>query len=295
MHRLTCVVALALVLVLVGAAPGLAQPRRCAQHMVVGTYALAVQGSTLMTLPGQSLPASLPFASLAIVSIDGEGVMTGIGKAALAGRVGESVVSGHIHVNADCTADVTTGVGTASTDVIVDNGEELIGLMIEFPAGKPALMGTARRISRAPLSVDGPCRPHRPHGLYAVSYQGSYMIPLPGVPQPVPMPALMIGLVSVEHSGHVTGHGTASITGQSMPYDIVDGQLDMDEGCTAVVEMKVDSGGIVDTGKSWMVSFRDGDEFWAIQTESHTVLPVVAGKWKRVSFGGEHEGGSDRY
>lgn len=274
-----------LALVLVAAAPAAAQHATCAQRMVVGTYALAVQGSTLMTLPGQSQPSKLPFASLAVVSIDREGVLEGIANAVFAGKVAQSPVSGLVQVNQDCTALVTTGVGTTSTDVILDGGDTLVGLMIEFPAGKPALMGTARRISRAPLSAGWSGRRARVRGTYSVTYTGDYMVPVPGTTQRLPVPASMLSVVSVDRWGTVEGRGTASIGGQAMPYEITEGQLTLGDDCTATVEMSVMSGGLADTGKSWMVVLGEGEELWSIQIESRSAVPVMSGVWKRISPG----------
>jgi hypothetical protein len=275
---------LALALVLASAVPALADRGGCTQDMVVGTYALAVQGSTFVALPGQSQPAKLPFASLAIVSIDADGVLAGTANAVFAGKAAESAVSGRVAVSRDCTAIVTTGVGTTSTDIILDGGDTLVGLMIEFPAGRPALTGTAKRISRMPLTANRQCRRPRVQGTYAVSYTGEYMVPVPGVPQRVPMPAFMLGRASIDHFGRVSGQGTASIAGQAMPYEIVDGQLSLGDGCTAAVQMTVNSGGVADTGTSWLVVLRGGEELWAIQIASQAAAPVVAGTWKRISW-----------
>jgi hypothetical protein len=110
------------------------------------------------------------------------------------------------------------------------------------------------------------------------------MVPVPGISQPVPMPASMVGVLSVDPAGRVTGSGTASIAGQAMPYQVLEGQVTPGDDCTAAVEMSVASGGAVDTGRSWLVMFRGGEELWAIQTASQTAVPVVAGAWTRIAF-----------
>jgi hypothetical protein len=292
-YRLMCAIGLLLAL-LVGT-PALAQPSRCTQHTVVGTYALAVQGSTLVTQPGSTQAIGLPFASLSIVSIDSTGAMSGVGYGSFAGQVAHGPVGGSIQVNPDCTAIVRTSAGTTSTDVILDGGDEIVGLMFEFPMGKPVAMGTARRIARAPQRATtewnrGPSL----NGTYAAQYQGSYMMSTPGAPQPIPVPALMLALVSIDHQGHLTGSGTISLAGNAMPFEIAGGEVEVNADCTATVGMSVRSASLADEGKSWMVILGEGDELLAIQIESQTAAPVVAGTWKRISDRSSDDGRQHR-
>lgn len=111
------------------------------------------------------------------------------------------------------------------------------------------------------------------------------MMALPGIPQPVPSPALMLGMVTVNDDGEVAGSGTLSLGGQILPYEQA-GTVVMNDDCTAVLESTATSGSLADAGKSWLVVFGGGEELWAIQTESQMAKPVIAGVWKRLgAFG----------
>jgi hypothetical protein len=261
----------------------LAEPNLCTQRTVVGTYALAVQGTTLITLPGSAQPVAAPFASLFLASIDSEGVMSSFGYDAFNGQVAQGTAAGTVQVNPDCTAIVKTSTGTTSTDIITDDGDEIWGLMTQFPVGNPLLQGLAKRISHRPIVV-GPahCPASQVRGTYAVKYQGTYLISQPGVGQLVPMPALLIGLLSIDRQGQVSGAGTVSLGGKSVDYD-ANGSIEVGTDCTAVVQLNVSSAALTDSGKSWMLILEGGDELLAIQTESQAARPVLAGVWKRIS------------
>jgi hypothetical protein len=284
-HRLNPILSLLVVPVL--CAPLLAQ-MPCTQQTVVGTYAFLQQGNTLVTLPGAVQPVALPFAALAAVSIDSAGAISGEGYGALAGQVAQASANGSIQVNPDCTASSTPENGIVDTNVILDGGNEIRGLMLQSPVGKPVIQGVGKRISRAP----GIVRPRRcslakVHGTYGITHQGIYMTPQPGTSQPIPVPALILGEVSIDSQGGLMGGGTISLAGTAMKYEIVRGQIQSDSDCTAIVQLSVKSGALADEGKAWMVVLEGGDELWLIQTESQRVGPVVTGIWKRMSPGAE--------
>jgi hypothetical protein len=235
-------------------------------------------------LPGVAQPFAAPFASLSIASIDSAGTISGHGYGAFNGQVAPAPFNGTIQVNPDCTAISKPSAGIAATDVILEGGDEFKGLLTHFPMGNPVLQGRAKRISRAlDATRSAHCSAAKVHGTYAVTYQGDYLVPPPGGPLLFPVPALMIGLASIDRQGQVSGRGTASLAGQATEFEIVSGNIDVQSDCTATVQMSVKSGNLVDEGKIWMVILEGGDELWAIQTESHVAKPVLAGIWKRVS------------
>jgi hypothetical protein len=274
-NRLTYVIAV--LIFLLPCAPVAAQPSRCSARTVVGTYALSVQGSTLITSPGAALPTAAPFASLAIVSIDRTGRIAGTGYAAFAGQIGQSPFEGTIDVNPDCTATVRTSAGTASVDVILDGGDQMKGLLYEFPVGKPLLQGVARRLSHFPaIAWPRRCSQEDARGTYAVTHQGTYLMP-------APVPALTVALASIDDQGQVSGAGTISMAGTAMPYEITRGRIEVNADCTAVLDMSVKSGALEDAGKAWMILLDGGNEIWAIQTDSLHMKPIVAGVWTRSS------------
>ncbi len=261
-----------------------AQPARCTQDTVVGTYAIATQGTMLMPASTGSQPVAVPAASLALVSWDAQGVMSGQSFGALGGAISPVPGAGTIQVNPDCTAVVKTAVGTTSLDVILDEGREIRAVMYQGPGVTPMVQGIARRISRIPSTVaPAQCSQADVHGVYAVTYQGTYMIPQPAASQAAPVPALMIALVSIDYQGRLSGHGKATTGGVSTDFTIVDGAVDVKADCSAVAQMSVKSGLIADQGKSWMAVLDGGSELWALQTASNLGKPIVTGTWKRIS------------
>lgn len=176
--------------------------------------------------------------------------------------------------------------------------EESRGLVFQGLGVKPMMQGIGRRISRVgdrddvrlgreyrgQNTVDpDQCSPADVHGIYAVTYQGIYMMPQPNAPQPVPVPVSTIAPVSIDYQGQLSGHGTISMAGNAMEYAIVDRTIDVKPDCSAVVQMSVKSGSLADEGKSWVVVLEGGNELWAIQTESSVAKPIVTGTWKRIS------------
>ena len=65
------------------------QPAQCTQDTVVGTYATAAQGVMLVPSSTGGQAAAVPAASLAILSIDSQGRMSGKGYGAMGGGVGQ--------------------------------------------------------------------------------------------------------------------------------------------------------------------------------------------------------------
>jgi hypothetical protein len=273
-------------IVLVANSSALAKPRTCTQRTVLGTYAIGVQGITLIPIPGSTQPVAAPFSSLMIASFDSTGTMSGFGYGAFNGIVSSSPATGTIQVNPDCTAVVNTSAGTVSYDVILDNGDELWAVMKQFPIGSPVLQGRAKRISRQPNSIlPARCAASDVRGTYAIRYEGTYLVSKPGITTPLPLPAIITGIVTVDGQGDVSGGGTSSLAGSAADFDVV-GKINMESDCTAVTQLNVTSAGLVDTGRAWMVVLNNGDEIWMIQTDSDVANPIIAGTWKRISHGG---------
>jgi len=221
--------------------------------------------------------------------------MAGQGFGALGGTVSQTPGTGSIHVNPDCTAVVTTAAGTKSIDLILDQGQEIRGLMTQATGSKPVVQGTGRRIcrfGRHPLFCDPrfqtvfrqpQCSAADVRGVYGVTYQGTYMVPQPGAPQPVPVPSLITALATIDYQGRLSGRGTISMAGDAQDYPILSGQIDIQPDCAATVQMSVSAGALTDEGKGWLVVLDGGNELWGIQTESRVAKPILSGIWRRIS------------
>jgi hypothetical protein len=272
----------ALPLFLCSQLPG--QPAQCTQDTVVGTYAIATQGSMLAPSSSGAQPSAVPAASLAILSIDAQGSMSGSGMGAVGSTVAPLPALGSIQVNSDCTAVFKTSIGTTSLDVILDEGKEIRGLMFQGPGSIPMILGNGRRISRIPSAANtAQCSAADVHGVYQFTYQGTYIIPQPGTSQSISQSTLMIGLASIDYQGHLSGSGRSSLGGNSTEFTIQSGQLNVNPDCSTTAHMSVQAGALADEGESWMVVLEGGDEMWAIQTSSTLAKPVVTGVWKRIS------------
>lgn len=194
----------------------LAKPRTCNQRTVLGTYAIGVQGITLIPIPGSTQPVAAPFSSLMIGSFDSTGTMSGFGYGAFNGMVSSSPAAGTIQVNADCTAVVSTSARTVSYDVILDDGDELWAVMKQFPIGSPVLQGRAKRISQQPHSIlPARCAASDVRGTYAIRHEGTYLVLKPGTTTPLPLPTIITGIVDV------SGGGTSSLAGSAADFDVV--------------------------------------------------------------------------
>ena len=255
------------------------QPAKCTQDTVVGTYAIATEGTMLVPSSTGAQPGAIPAASLAILSIDSQGVMSGKGMGAIGSTADPLPGSGSIQVNSDCTAVFKTGLGMTSMDVILDEGKEIRGLVFGGPGAVPMMLVTGRRISRVPSAVTTTqCSAADVHGMYAFTYSGTYMSPQLGS-----QTALMVGLASIDYDGQLSGSGKSSIGGTSRDFTIASGQINVNSDCIATAHMSVESRPLSDEGESWIVVLEGGSELWAIQSSSGIAKPVVSGTWKRIS------------
>jgi hypothetical protein len=138
----------------------------CGGSMVRGVYAGPREGTQMMPVPGQSQPMPVPFSAIHTATFQYGGTGTAASTASLGGTIVDfefPVIS--IAVNPDCTATMKyTGVskqfpgqtftGTVKY-IVVDHGNELIGMDTEANTGLPAVvLDNLKRISMVPIVPD---------------------------------------------------------------------------------------------------------------------------------------------
>jgi hypothetical protein len=76
-------------------------------------------------------------------------------------------------------------------------------------------------------------------GTYAVSYDGWALMPQPGAPLPLTVPGVILGVVSIEHDGSLSGGETVIIAGQAVEYEITGGNVAINSDCTGTMQILV--------------------------------------------------------
>jgi hypothetical protein len=130
----------------------------CSPGSLRGVYAVAQQGSLMMTLPGAPQPTLVPAVGLGRLSIDRQGKVTGKGTFSLPGSpVDYEVVDGQIDLQPDCVAKDRVSIKTAAQAgevkgqfVVLDWGNLLWGIQTANSMGKPIITEIWTRIAYVP-------------------------------------------------------------------------------------------------------------------------------------------------
>lgn len=138
---------------------------QCTPEMVVGVYAGSREGTYMMPVPGQSQPVPTPFSAVHTATFQHVGTGTAASTASLGGTIVDfEFPKISIQVNPDCTATLRyagvtgqfpgqTFTGTIKY-VVLNYGNELIGLQTEDNAGLPVELESLKRISMTPIAPD---------------------------------------------------------------------------------------------------------------------------------------------
>ncbi len=262
----------------------LAQPNRCTQYTVTGTYALAYQGYLMMSSPGSSQPVPVPAAGLALVSIDTRGTVTGFAYQSVGGQISQSIMPGTIKLNSDCTGTVDWGGGLLGNLVVLGEGSEIRSVMTAAGAmGNPVISGQWKRISRTPnTDVANQCSSSDMVGVYAIRQSGTLMVPQAGQTIPVPVATLAVG--SVDSDGAGPANGVGSIGGQTVPFVVPSAKFERKADCTIFTSFHLTAqGATLGVAAGWGIVLDGGNEIWTIATEDSGGLPIILGFWKRLS------------
>jgi hypothetical protein len=121
-------------------------------------------------------------------------------------------------------------------------------------------------------------------GTYAVSYIGWVTIALPGTP-PMTISGTIVGVVSIDWNGKLSGGGAVSGLGPVADYDIP-GTVEIKSDCTGTLRMKPKprSGGPVGTEiDRFVFSPDDKTLIVTIVDLGPGIYPAMVGTWKRIS------------
>jgi len=258
------------------------QPARCTQETIVGTYAAKSQGFISMIPPGASQPVAVPIASLSLGSLDDKGNVAAHGYISVGGQVQSvSDFEGKVKVNSDCTA-VMQGPGTTFDLVIHDEGATMEGLVAQFPVGKPIGIGTWKRISRIPSTVDPKqCSEASLHGVYAFNADGIFIVSLPDHTT-TPAPFAVNGYNSIGYDGKVTATGAGSLGGQTGSVQIT-GNVSVQPDCSGTGTFSLAYLGQTSSLQDWFVVLDGGNEVWIMMTEASGMQPIALETWTRNS------------
>jgi hypothetical protein len=270
--------------------PLAAQPVHCTPDTVTGTYALAYEGTVLITATGSPQPAAIPGVGLAMVSIDSKGAMTATGVQNIGGAAQQFpfMPMGSVTVNSDCTGAVNWSGGGVATMVVLGEGQELNTMMTQCGPGMGGpcvIYGTWKRISRTPATVvAAQCSPGSIGGTYAYREHGYMMAPQAGSPYPQATPVASAAVASLGADGTPRATGVASIGGQIVPLTAAAGTWQLKSDCTASMTFNFTVQGVpMGQGQEWAVVLDGGNEIWGIEMQSPMGQPVVIGIMRRIS------------
>ncbi len=285
-----CFIAILVLLIPTGAFAGQPQCYNCTQQTVVGTYAIASEGITMMTLPGMPEKVPVPVASLSIVTIDSQGTVSAAGYMAAGGEAQwASGMPGTVTVNPDCTGEIAWKNGEGETVMIGEliirkGGDEINSIMTQGgPIGAPTITGRWKRISRVPnLNHQGACRPGFVAGTYVARQSGVNMVEGVGA-----VPAALLGRISIHRDGSIEMVGTIVVAGNPTPFTLEDAVWEKGEvACTGRITGSVMAGGTIYMGEieGWYVVLDHGNELWGIGIELPGGYPVALNTMKRISL-----------
>jgi hypothetical protein len=137
----------------------------CRPDAVRGVYGGSASGIFMVPAGGQAQPIPTPFAGVFRMSFDGDGTGTGVSVASMGGMTADVEFSEMaMTVNRDCTATLKySGVvkqlpgqlfsGTLKY-IVLDHGDELLGMEIESSVGLPIELESHKRISMTRPGVE---------------------------------------------------------------------------------------------------------------------------------------------
>ena len=138
---------------------------QCTRDMVRGAYAETAEGTLMMPVPGQSQPVPAPSSVITVDTFQYGGTGTAVSTASFGGAILDfQFPKMSMEVNPDCTATLKWSgvskqlpgqkvVGTVKY-IVLNFGNELIGLETENSGGLPIMLTNAKRISMMPLPPD---------------------------------------------------------------------------------------------------------------------------------------------
>jgi hypothetical protein len=254
----------------------------CSSHTVRGAWAFQNQGTVMMPAPGYPMPVPVPFVSLGIMDIDAQGTFSIKATISVGGQVQDVETSGTLLVSHDCTITATDALGGTAQGMILDEGREMRMMATAFPLGPSTNMAYFRRIARG----DPRCSNATVRGVYRGTGVGTFMVPVPGQPQPVPMPfsGVFTSVFDGDGGGDVTA--TSSLAGTIADVTFSDVSMIVNRDCTATLTytgVVKQLPGQLFTGTLKYIVLDHGDGLIGMEVESNIGLPIELESHTRVS------------
>jgi hypothetical protein len=253
----------------------------CSSDTVRGAWAFQSQGTVMMPAPGYPMPVPVPFVSLGVMDVDWQGSYTLRATYSVGGQVQDVEASGSIQVKRDCTATATDSLGGTAQMMIFDNGREMRLMATTFPLGPSTNMAYFRRIARG----EPHCTNATVRGVYRGTGEGTFMVTVPGLPQPVPMPFSGMFTQTFDGDGGGVGVASALMGGTLADVTFSDMSMTVNRDCTATLTYS----GVVKQvpgqlffGTLKYIVLDHGDELIGMEVESNTGLPIELESHKRV-------------
>jgi hypothetical protein len=140
------------------------------------------------------------------------------------------------------------------------------------------------------LAAQPQCTTNLVRGTYAVSYDGWALMPQAGSPMPVVAPGVILGVVSIDHDGNLSGGETVIIAGQLVEYEITGGKLTIQSDCTGSMRLLIrpkGTGGPSAPVVERFVALVSGQDTeirtTILSMEGSPVGAMSLGIWKRMS------------
>lgn len=138
---------------------------QCTAGMVRGVYAGWREGTVIMPVPGQSQPVPLPFSGIVRFAVHSGGTVTAASTASMGGTIVEfEFPKASLLVNPDCTATLDYVAASkqfpgmtfpgVSKFIVLNFGNDLMGLDTHSSSGSPIVIENDRRISIMPMASD---------------------------------------------------------------------------------------------------------------------------------------------
>ena len=254
---------------------------QCSLATVRGAWAFQNRGTAMLPFPGSPTPLPVPFVSMGTMRANDQGEYTMHATLSVGGQVQEVDLTGTIQVNPDCTGRITDSFGGAARLVIFDNGAEMRMMPTRHPLGPVTTVSVFRRMSRGEPS----CSPEMVRGAYGGTAEGTYMVPAPGQPQPVPAPFSGIFSLHFGRGGTGVGAATASLGGMVASVEFGEMSMVVNRDCTATLSYRgvITPTAVQASGTIKYIVLNHGDELIGMEVESSVGLPVELETHKRIS------------
>ena len=269
----------------------LGNAQQCSLDSIRGAWASTAQATFMITDPTTKQVTPTPAAILNVGTIDREGSFVGTTTGMLGGQPMVGTYKGAMQVNPDCTGTATGTVTfpgmppmtMTERGIIQPDGTE-IRAMSTGPLGALGGVAGIEHFSRISWGVPQ-CTQEMVHGVYAATYEGTWIGVLPGQTQPAPYPYSQIGVAVFDYSGKGSGALTMSAGVASMDFDLSPVTVAVNADCTGTLNWAGSPRGMAAalTGTTQIVVLNNGDDLLELPMQTNSGPLMAIGTAKRIS------------